>query len=208
MRLLILGASGKTGHHLVTQTLARGDEVVAYLRAPDKLLITDPRLHKIGGQVSDDKALRRALFGCDAVISALGSGNGTLTALAHTLIPAMNETGTKRLVSLVGAGVQMPGDPTSIGRTVMLTLMRLVAAGVLNDATEHARLVLASSLDWTLVRPPRLMQGLPTGKIEHAAQLALGPSASITRADLAAFMLTLVTGDQYVRIAPMVANKN
>lgn len=122
------------------------------------------------------------------------------------IVPIMEARGPRRFVSLVGAGVAEPGDPYSFGRTIMLTLMKVLAAGVLNDASDHARIVRKSSLDWTLVRPPRLVDGPAVGNLVHAAHLKLGPSASITRADLAGFMLEISGVRTYVQQSPMVAN--
>jgi putative NAD(P)-binding protein len=63
-----------------------------------------------------------------------------------------------------------------------------------------------SSLAYTLVRPPRLTDGAATGRVQHGLDLRLGPLSSISRADLAAFMLTTALDGLYVRAAPLVAS--
>lgn len=206
MRLSVFGATGKTGALIVKAALAADHEVNAFVRDPAKMTGTHERLHVVQGDAADADSVVRAIEGCDAVISALGSGHNTLTMFGEVAVPAMQRLSVKRIVSLVGAGVSEPGDPASIGRTIMLTLMGLIAKGVLEDASRHADQLRQSELDWTLVRPPRLADGEATGNIEHAPTLKLGPSRSITRADLAQFMLTVVTSDQYIRQSPMVAN--
>jgi uncharacterized protein YbjT (DUF2867 family) len=118
----------------------------------------------------------------------------------------MKAQGVRRIVSLVGAGVKDPADQTSLGRAVMLGLMSLVARDILSDAERHAELLRASGLDWTLVRPPRLTQGPRQGRYRHAPALKLGPGSSLSRADLAEFMLTLTTEGGYVGQAPMVSD--
>jgi putative NADH-flavin reductase len=158
------------------------------------------------GDAGDGKAVAEALAGSDCAVSALGSGNGTLVRFARAAIPAMQRSGPRRLVSLVGAGVSDSIDAPSLGRSLMLALMGLAVPYVLADADEHARLVRNSDLDWTLVRPPRLVNGPPTGQVKAAPTMRLGPTASILRTDLAAFMLELAVSGRYLHQAPMVAN--
>lgn len=205
MRIIVFGATGKTGKHVVDECLARNLDVVAYVRNAQKL--ADRQISVVTGELTDASAIERALEGCDGIISALGSGNNTLTQFARTIVPVLEKHGPRRIVSLVGAGVGMPGDPSSFGRTAMLTLMRLIARPVLEDAEHHAQILIDSDLDWTLVRPPRLTTGPKAGVIDHAPSLKLGPSQSISRANLVAFMVETIVASSYVRQAPMVAEK-
>jgi putative NADH-flavin reductase len=138
------------------------------------------------------------------VLSALSSGKEVLTQAAQHIIPAMRAHGVRRLISLVGAGVPDAQDPSSAGRSFMRGLMKLVARDVLQDAERHAELVRESGLDWTLVRPPRLDDG-PRERTYRTGILKLGPAESISRADVADFMLKLAGDHQYVRQAPMVS---
>ncbi len=206
MRLAVFGATGKTGRHVVERALAAGHDVTAFVRDPARLGISSPKLKTVQGDVTDAAAIDRALEGADAVISVLSSGKGVLTSFAKAVVPAMQRRGIRRIVTLVGAGVQQPGDIPSMGRTLMLGLLSLLAKDVLGDATDHSQLLMRSTLAWTLVRPPRLADGPATGKVRHAQAQAMGPGDTISRADLAAFMVELATSDRYVRQAPMVAN--
>lgn len=206
MKLSVFGATGRTGSIIVKAALDQGHEVNAYVRDPAKVTVQHDKLLVVQGDLSSTESIERAVGGTRAVISALGSGNNTLTTFGELSIPIMRRLGIDRIVSLVGAGVSEDGDPSSIGRSIMLGLMNLIAKDVLSDATRHANQLRGSGLSWTLVRPPRLVDGEATGKIEHAEHLKLGPSRSITRADLAAFMLELATTGKYDRASPMVAN--
>jgi putative NADH-flavin reductase len=108
-------------------------------------------------------------------------------------------------VTLVGAGVPDERDPGSLGRTLMRGVMKLVARHVLEDAERHAHTVRASGLEWTLVRPPRLTDG-PRRGTYRTGWLKLGPRESISRADLAEFMLHAAANGTFVRQAPMVSD--
>ncbi|CAN5606373.1 NAD(P)H-binding protein [soil metagenome] len=204
MKLTIFGATGRTGRHLLEQALADGHEVTAFVRDPAKLPVQDERLHVVQGDIRDAQRVEEAVRGADAVLSALSSGKEVLTQAAQHIIPAMRAHGVRRLISLVGAGVPDAQDPSSAGRSFMRGLMKLVARDVLQDAERHAELVRESGLDWTLVRPPRLDDG-PRERTYRTGILKLGPAESISRADVADFMLKLAGDHQYVRQAPMVS---
>src|SRR4051812_15125462 len=72
MNLTIFGATGGVGREVVTQALDTGHHVTAYVRSPAKLTDTHPNLTVTGGELTDADAVRRAVRGADAVISALG----------------------------------------------------------------------------------------------------------------------------------------
>jgi putative NADH-flavin reductase len=208
MRIAVFGASGKTGRQVVEQALAAGHQVTAFVRDPAKLGMEHPALRVVRGDISDAARVDEAVRGQDAVVSALGqtktSGKDVLTVAARVLIPAMERAGVRRLVSLVGAGVPDPRDPSSFGRTMMRALMKTLVGHVLRDAEEHARLLRASGLDWTLVRPPRLTDGPRTGTYRTGI-LRLGMGETLSRADLAEFMLHAAAEGTFVRDAPMVS---
>lgn len=87
----------------------------------------------------------------------------------------------------------------------MRGLMKLFAKDVLADAQQHSEQVMASDLNWTLVRPPRLTEEEGTGSYE-SGDLSLGPGAKLSRDELGKFMVEQVGDDRHVRQAPMVAN--
>jgi uncharacterized protein YbjT (DUF2867 family) len=71
-KIVILGATGPTGRHIVGQAVARGYDVTVLARSPEKA--ADLKGAKIVvGDARDEKALRQAIKGRDAVISALGT---------------------------------------------------------------------------------------------------------------------------------------
>lgn len=72
MKLLIFGASGKTGRELVKQSLAQGHEVTALVRNPAKFSLTHQSLHVVQGDILRYETVESAMRGQDAVLSALG----------------------------------------------------------------------------------------------------------------------------------------
>lgn len=208
MNILVFGASGKVGRHVVERAIAASHHVTAFVRNPAKPGLLHDGLRIVQGDVHDAHQVREAVRGQEAVISVIGhtktSRGDVLTELAAHLIPAMEEEGVRRLVSLVGAGVPDPADLPSIGKTLMRGAMKLFVRDMLHDAERHAAALRSSDLDWTLVRPPRLTD--EPGRNEYRTGiLKLGPTERISRADLAGFMLRLATSDEYVRSAPMIS---
>ena len=108
MRLVVFGASGRTGRPLVRQALEAGHEVAAFVRDRSKLEIGHERLTVVEGDVKDYTRVREAISGVDAVLSALGhtksSAKDVQTVGTENIVAAMKESGVQRLVSLTGGG--------------------------------------------------------------------------------------------------------
>lgn len=214
LRLTVFGATGRTGREVVSQALARGHEVVAFVRTPDKLAdqqdTSADRLHVVAGDVRDAEAVARAVEGADAVVSCLAPvpKDGLVqTEGTEAIVAAMRRHRVDRIVSLTGAGVASPSDPPpSLGARFMRGLMGLVASKILEDGQRHAEALRQSSLDYAVARAPRLTTGPRTGSVRHGTGLALGPGEAISRADLATFLLDEAEGGAYHRADPFVTS--
>ncbi len=195
MRLYVIGGSGRTGHHLVDQALARGHEVTALVRRENSLQ-PKPQLQLILGDASSPEDVAAFLDGHDAVLSCLGHRHHAdahlLSDAADALLDAMACTGVSRCVFVSQALLFASRNP-------LTGLLRLVLASHVADSTAMEHLVELSDTDWTIVRPPRLRNGgVPHGYKARAGALPDGPHA-MERADLAAFMLDAVEGHEYPR---------
>jgi putative NADH-flavin reductase len=187
------------------RALSAGHEVTVLVRDPGKLTQPHDRLRVIQGDARQGNAVADAVYGADVVISALGSGHETVTLFGRHAMAAMERVGVKRIVSLVGASVVVPGDLSSMSMRMLRLITRMFGGSMLKDGEVHARELAASRLEYTLVRPPRLTDAAASGRIQHDLTLRLGPTSSISRADLAAFLLEVAVERRYIRAAPMVA---
>src|SRR5258708_11959083 len=100
MKVLVLGATGGTGQLIVRDAVAKGHSVVALVRSVASAGLPDAGI--IEGDVRNEATIARAMDGCDAVVSALGTGMGRrkvdlLTLATRSMIPAMTRTGVRRL---------------------------------------------------------------------------------------------------------------
>jgi putative NADH-flavin reductase len=202
VKIALLGASGRTGRLILERALAAGHSVRALARSPAKLDVSHDRLEVIAGDASDRDAVRSVVDGCDVVISALGpSGDRSdvCSAAAEHVIAA----GATRYVSISGAGIDVPGDDKDlIGKIVSFMVRTLAPAAFRDKVREHA-LLEESSVAWTLVRPPRLLDGPARGRVRTS--LVRSPGASIPRSDLAEVALEMASNDSMIGRAPFVA---
>src|SRR2546426_8941695 len=109
MRVLIFGATGRTGRELVRQALERGHEVTAFARNPSALPIRHERLQVVQGDILDKASIERAVAGQDAVISALGARtlrrSTVLSEGTKNILKAMRKHGVNRFVCMSSLGV-------------------------------------------------------------------------------------------------------
>ncbi len=207
MRVAVLGATGATGRLVVDELVRRGHTVVALTRTPDR---GGPEaVSWVRGDARDPAALRDLLSGADAVVSALGPRRGDNTLhrqVAPLLVTAMRDAGVRRFVGVSGAGIDVPGDRKSRRDRVLSALAQRVGGDTVRDKALERQTWAGSGLDWTLVRPPRLVDRPATGRVEHSASSS-PRRTSIPRADLAAFLADLVDRPDYVQQAPLVAGR-
>ena len=132
----------------------------------------------------------------------------TITVLvrdtATVLVEAMHAARVHRFVGVSGAGIDVPGDQKSLSAKAISTAIQTLGGKVVKDKPAEHAVYAASDLDWTLVRPPRLVDGEATGRLEHDAHRST-KSTKITRTDLAGFVADVLEQDLYQRQAPFVA---
>lgn len=212
MELVVFGATGRTGTHVVSEALDAGYEVRAFVRSRAKLdreYREHDRVTVVEGDVLDPEAVDQAIAGTDAVLSALGHAKGSpddvLSTAGEHIVAAMEAHDVPRLVILAGAGVSHPNDPFSLGGRVMSAGLNLVAGDFLDDTKRYVKRAVESDTEWVVVRPPRLTNG-PRTDDYRTGYLKLGPRATISRADVGSFMVEQVSEDTYVGEAPMIAD--
>jgi len=207
MKLLVLGATGGTGRLIVRDALEKGHSVVALARskasAPD-LLGADI----IEGDARDASALMRALDGCDAVVSSLGTGVSLfsevtlLTEATHALIPAMRRSGVRRLVCISALGV---GNSRGHGGFVFDRLfMPLLLRHAYKDKGRQEAAIRASSLDWVIVRPAMLTNDPARGSLKAMVDLAGVNGGKIARADVARFVVEQLATNTWLKQTPVL----
>ncbi|MCC7209161.1 MAG: SDR family oxidoreductase [Anaerolineae bacterium] len=210
MKLVVFGASGRTGIPLVQQALDAGHQVVAFVRTPSKLPIQHERLSVVVGDVMNASDVARAITpGVDAVASVLspvkGSPKNLLPVAVDNILQAMNNAGVRRLIYMTGAGVDMPGDQPKLINHVIKFALKTMAGDVLESSIAAIEKVRNSNLDWTIVRAPMLTNGPRTGQ-HRVGMVGVNTGPRLSRADAADFILKQLSDSAHLRKAPMISN--
>jgi putative NADH-flavin reductase len=208
MRVLVVGATGAIGSAVVRAALERGHEVTAFVRSPEKLEDVADRVNVVVGDLMDRPTVAGAVAGHDAVISALGSSpdreqvDVPATAMRN-LIGGMREHGVRRLVGLAGGAVEVPGERKPLSGRIATAVVKLFARNVVEAKQREFDVVRASDRDWTMIRPPNVVPGEPTGYV-------IGDTLSgmrIPSGDVGAAMVELAEGSDWLRSAPYVSSR-
>jgi uncharacterized protein YbjT (DUF2867 family) len=115
----------------------------------------------------------------------------------------MDKYGIRRLIAVSAAGAFIEADP-DIGAVVKLVLPRIFARPFA-DVRQMESVVAASGLDWTLVRPTRLVNSRGTGRYRVRPDFPPPGGRKIARADVAHFMAGTLTENSWLSSRPAVA---
>jgi len=201
-KLLVLGATGGTGRHVVSQALEAGHAVTAYVRDPVKLEVKHERLQVVAGAIADDaKGLREAMQGQQAVISALGRGpslqsDHVIQRCVPPMLSSMKADGVDRLIFTSAIGV---GEAYTEAPLFSKILIRVLLKDIYADKLIGEKLIRNSELDWTIVQPAGLTNGPLTRRYRVGEHLRHRMFATVSRADLAHFLLSQLDDRTYVR---------
>jgi putative NADH-flavin reductase len=209
--LLVIGASQGIGLETVKCALAAGHDVRAFARGADRIAIDDTRLTKITGDALDAAAIGAAVAGTDAVIQSIGAPKTAMAVLAGTtlfskatriLIDAMQAAGVRRLVAVTGMGA---GDSRGHGGFLYDAVMfPLVLKRIYDDKDVQEQMIRASGLEWTIARPGLLTGGAGTGRMRVLADRKDWQVGSVTRADVADFLVREAFERRYVSQTPVL----
>ena len=204
MKIIVFGATGKTGQHVCRLSLEQGHQVTAFTRSASRIDGSVPNLRAAQGDVMDAESVAAAVAGHDAAIVALGS-NGlkdktTLRAGTENVISGTRQHQVGRLVVLSAAGVGESWKQTPwLARIMFRTMLRNIYA----DHTAQEVLVMASGVDWTIVRAAILKDNPATGQYVAGNQSKV---KHINREDLAHFLVQQVADDAYLHQAISVTS--
>jgi NAD(P)H-binding len=212
-KVCVVGASGKLGQYMVQHALDRGYEVVGVCRerSVGKLDRFKGRITVMGGPTSDRDLIRRAVSGCDGVLTVLVPwgmehyASGTAQAVLDQA-PAH-----ARLVFSCGWHITRDGQDVyswKLKAIVRLfgSLARLARVADLDDQVEACRRIFASDRPWTVVRGSDLeegdSQGLPVWS-RYVGDPIL-KSNRTRRVDFALFMVEALTNPALIHEAPAI----
>lgn len=208
MRVLLLGGAGPTGRLIAQYAAEAGHEVIALVRDRARAGALPGAASMTEGDARDASVLSTALVGCAAVVSAIGTKMSpfkevtTLSTATDALVTAMTNQGVKRLICITGLGA---GDSRGHGGFLFDRLiLPLLLKRVYEDKDRQEAIIRRSQLDWTLVRPMVLTNKPPGGKVQAMVDLAGVQGGTISRADVAHFIVNELSADQWIGQSPLL----
>lgn len=207
MRILVIGASGRTGRQVVDRALGHGHEVTGFVRS-GRLDPPDERVRLIVGDVLDFEAVSAAVECADGVVVAIGRGGAAFSALHEpaiaNVIHAMALHRVFRLSVLSAAGTFARNDPN-----IPLAFRARIATtsrAAYDDLEAMELRIMASDLDWTIVRARALSDEPPTGDYRVSIDGSIPKSKGrVSRGDVAGLLLKALETETYRRKAVVIS---
>ena len=201
MKILILGATGPTGQHLVRKALEESHQVTAFVLNASKLNLQHENLTVIQGDVLDKTAIKNAVKGHDAVLSALGRGkklssDNLMANSVANLIPAMVAANVTRIVFLSAIGV---GETYKQSSFIQKLIFKTFLRNLYKDKAKADTMLIQSQLEWTIVCPVLLTDGPATGMYQVGEIIQMKGQPKISREDVADFMIQQIKDTNYLR---------
>ncbi len=197
MKIIVFGATGKTGILFLEDALKTGLDITAYVRNPEKLELRSEHLKIIVGSVLNFEEVSLAMAGHDAVVSCLG-GDGNqkstiLTEMTDVIVKAMKENSVKRIIYASTAGIH---DEFPF---VTNFIVKLFLGNAIKDHKGAAKNIMIDTFDYTVLRPLALTDGPKIGNYRVVTEGIPKGGKKISRADYAAFITEVVKDNKYIK---------
>lgn len=209
MRLLVIGAAGRTGLHVVNSALVAGHAVTAFVRRPEALVGQREGLTVVRGDVLDATSVASAMAGHDAVASVIGvKGRDATTVFSAgtaNILAAMGQHGIRRVVALSTAGLDPDVEMPLAQRLVSNYIVARILRNLYQDQARMESELAASDTDWTVLRAALLTEKPATGNYRTAVGDRLKRPERISRADLGAYIVACLGDTDTYRKKVMIA---
>jgi uncharacterized protein YbjT (DUF2867 family) len=198
MKVTVFGATGGVGGHVVRQALDAGYQVTAVVRDPARFDVSHPALEvaTVPG-LTDPDVLRPMLEGADAAISGVGprgrKDGPVASSTTRGILRAIEASGMRRFVAVSAVPVgPVPDGESFVNRRILLPLIGAIARDVYVDLASMEEEIRRSATQWTIVRPPKLVNRPLSGKYRTIVGGNVPRGYAISRADVADAMLAVL----------------
>jgi putative NADH-flavin reductase len=211
MKITVFGATGGIGGEVVQQALDDGHKVTAVVRNSGRFSLSHPSLEvAMAPGLTDPEALRPALEASEAVISGVGArgrkDGPVASSTARGILAAMKASGVRRFVAVSAEPVgPMPDGESFANRRLLLPFIKAFLRDTYADLAEMENEIERSATDWTVVRPPRLVNKPLTVTYRTCVGGNVPRGYSISRADVAHLMLAALDDPAIIRQAVGIA---
>ncbi len=202
MNILIIGATGPTGKHLVHRALEAGDHVTIMARRPEAVDDTlRNRVTILSGDATSRVDVAKAMKGQDALCVTIGTGTGLkanqlFSKAAHAIVDAAQQVGLRRVVWMSSFGV---GETYRDASFVQKLMYSFILKDLYKDKAASEETLTGSNLDWTLVYPSALTNDPAKGQYTAAPHVAMRGMPRISRQDVANYMYAAIADKKLIR---------
>ncbi len=210
MKIAVFGGTGEAGKVFVQTALQQGYFLKLLMRDASKVDSNQPNVEFIVGDVTNFEDVQKTVEGTDAVVSMIGHTKNSPADLQQVfgrhLLEIMQKDGPKRLIILTGNGVFVDGDSPSLIDKTMTKILKILDPNRINDGIKHVAQIMGSDLDWTIVRTPLQTSQPKKDKIIVGKVGTKNMGITISRQNIADFILAELKNPQYIKQAPAIAN--
>ncbi|MBM2838992.1 MAG: epimerase [Deltaproteobacteria bacterium] len=209
-QITVFGGSGATGKVLIRHAWAKGLRVRTLVRNPDSLGNSVDGAEIVKGSLSNSEDIDESLKNADAVFCVFGARPPYTDIFCEeatkTIIASMKKNKVERLICQTGGMIgDYPGNRTFFFK-MMISIFNKRLPLIALDRIGQEKQVVNSGLSWTIVKPPRLVDKQATGKVVAGNDVKLGLLSSITREDLAEFLINETLSERFEQSAVFVRN--
>jgi uncharacterized protein YbjT (DUF2867 family) len=216
MKILLLGATGRTGKLVIEEAIRRGHEISAIARYPEKL--NDYKVDITPGTPYDFETVEKAFSGCEAVINTLNisrksdnpwaglvSPKDLISKSATNAVSAMKKAGIKRFVALstIGAGSSWKTTPAILKFIVSISNLKYA----FRDHGKQEEILQNSSIEYTICRAPMLTTETNTNGVVAVKEEENPPKMILSRNSAAEFFIKIIENKEHIREVVNLSNK-
>ncbi|MCF8715851.1 NAD(P)H-binding protein [Joostella atrarenae] len=202
MEILVIGATGKTGKHVVKLALNGGHHVTAFVRSPEKLNRPETGVKVVKGDALDEITVKNLINNnkFDVVVIAVGAAGLKCSSVraesTKNIVSALEASNSKARLWVVSSA----GTNESIDQLGFLskTFVKTILKGHIEDHTNQENIVRNSSLPYTIVRPVGLKEETSREVSYVALEKGRVPTDRIYRSDVAHFIIDNIENPEYI----------
>jgi putative NADH-flavin reductase len=217
MKILLLGATGRTGKHVVNEALCKGYELNCLVRNRQQVS-SHALLTIMEGTPEKPSDLENAIQGSDAIISVLNvsrksdfpwaplrSPKTLLCDVMKSLIPLATKHNVKRIVicSAWGASETKKDIPAWFRWFIDHSNLRFTY----KDHERQEELLIRSNLSWTIVRPVGLTNAKKNQEIMESFDNEPKPKLTISRASVAQYLVDALERENLIQKKVVISGK-
>lgn len=209
MKILLLGATGRTGKLALDAILQNGYEVNCLVRDIDKIE-KNRRINLFKGTPTNIKDLEKAILGCECVISIVNISRTSdfpwarlrtpkkfISNTIKNVIALAKEHKIKRVIVCSAWGVAETEKDIPFWFRALIKFSNIGIA--YKDHKKQEELLAKSNLDWTIVRPAGLTNSKRSQKVRESIENKPKPSLTISRLAVANYIVNTIYNDKLIQ---------